>query len=329
MTQATSTSPASPVARSLDTAPMDPGFAGFLAQAAAQGQPPLETLPPPVARQIYRDLSAALSLPPPDVASVSGRTIEGPGGPLPLRLYTPVGGAPSPLPVVLYVHGGGWVIGDLETHDAVCRRLCHASGMKVMAVEYRLAPEHPFPAAPDDVAAALRWLHANAAELGCDPGRIALAGDSAGAQLALVAARRLAGEVPVRALGLIYPVAQHHSDGGACYAENEGKFLTTGVMKWFGDCYTAQRAAAVAHPDYALLRNGGLEGLPPVWVATMGHDPLRDEGHALALRMEQAAVPTTHRHYPQAIHACIHFTALSPVGGQLVEEMADWLRARV
>lgn len=319
----------SPVARSLETAPMDPGFAGFLAQAAAQGHPPIETLPPPVARQVYRDLAAALSLPPPEVAGTRTLSIEGPGGALPLRLYTPLNGAPAAMPVVLYVHGGGWVIGDLDTHDAVCRRLCHASGMKVLAVDYRLAPEHPFPAAPDDVEAALRWLHANAGQLGCDPGRIAVAGDSAGAQLALVAARRLKGVVPVRALGLIYPVAQHHSDGGACYAENDGKFLTAGVMRWFGDSYTAQRAETVAHPDYALLRNRGFEGLPPAWVATMGHDPLRDEGHTLALRMEQAGVPTTHRHCPQAIHACIHFTAVSPVGGQLVDELGAWLRERV
>lgn len=317
------------VARALERAPMDPAFAGFLAQAAAQGNPPIESLPPPVARQVYRELAAALSLPAPAVASIEERQIDGPAGPLALRIYAPVRAAASPVPLLLYVHGGGWVIGDLETHDAVCRRLCHDSGMKVAAVDYRLAPEHPFPAAPDDVTAALRWLHANAAQLGGDPRRIAVAGDSAGAQLALVAARRTAGVVPVRALGLIYPVAQHASEGGACYAENDGKFLTAGVMQWFSECYTAGSAEAREHADFALLRRGSFGGLPPAWVATMGHDPLRDEGHALALRMEGEGVAVTHRHYAGAIHACIHFTAISPAGVQIVEELGAWLRTRV
>jgi acetyl esterase len=312
-----------------ERAPLDEAFAAFLAQAAAQGNPPLESLPPEVARQIYRDLAVALSHPGPPVASVEGRSIEGPAGPLALRLYAPQRAAASPVPLLLYVHGGGWVIGDLDTHDAVCRRLAHDSGMKVVAVDYRLAPEHPFPAAPDDVEAALRWLHAHAAELGGDAGRIAVAGDSAGAQLALVAARRVGRAVPVRAIGLIYPVAQHYADGGACYAENDGKFLTAGVMKWFSDCYTAQRPEVIAHPDFALLRGGAFEGLPAAWVATLGHDPLRDEGDELARRMQQAGIAVTHRHYPGAIHACIHFTAISPVGGQLMEELAQWLRGQV
>lgn len=314
------------VAHALESAPMDPAFAGFLAQAAAQGNPPIESLPPPVARQVYRELAAALSVPAPAVASVEDRQIEGPGGPLALRIYAPPRVAAAPVPLLLYVHGGGWVIGDLETHDAVCRQLCHDSGMKVVAVDYRLAPEHPFPAAPDDVEAALRWLHTHAAALGGDAKRIAVAGDSAGAQLALVAARRTAGALPVRALGLIYPVAQHHSDGGACYAENDGKFLTAGVMQWFNDCYTAHRAEVEQHADFALLRRGGFGGLPPAWVGTMGHDQLRDEGHALAQRMEGEGVAVTHRHYAGAIHACIHFTAVSPVGTQVVQELAQWLR---
>jgi acetyl esterase len=313
----------------LERKPMDAGLAAFLAQGAAQGNPPLESLPPEVARQIYRDLAAALSHPGPAVASVEGRSIAGPGGPMSLRLYAPQRALASPLPLLLYVHGGGWVIGDLDTHDAVCRRLCHDTGMKVVAVNYRLAPEHSFPAAPDDVEAALRWVHANAAELGCDAQRIAVAGDSAGAQLALVAVRRTQGAVPVRAMGLIYPVAQHYSDGGACHAENDGKFLTAGVMKWFSDCYTARRPEAIGHPDFALLRHGGFAGLPSAWVATMGHDPLRDEGHALALRMQDAGVAVTHAHYPSAIHACIHFTAISSVGGQVLEALAQWLRERV
>jgi len=312
----------------LDTAPLDPALAAFLAQAAAQGNPPLETLPLPAARQIYRDLAAGLGLPAPAIASANDRVIEGPCSSLTLRIYQP--NAEGPLPLLLYVHGGGFVIGDLETHDKVCRTLSHDVAAVVVAVDYRLAPEHPFPAAVDDVACALRWVAAHARELGADPSRLALAGDSAGAQLATVAALRAAGALAPRALGLIYPVAQHYGEPSPSMVENgEGKFLTTGVMRWFIDCYLGGRQALARHPDFALLHAQALDTLPPTWLATMGHDPLRDEGHALALRIAQAGVPTEHRHYASAIHACIHFTAVSPVGNQVLADLAAWLRSQL
>jgi acetyl esterase len=312
----------------LATAPLDPALAAFLAQAAAQGNPPLETLPLPAARQIYRDLAAGLGLPAPAIASANDRVIDGPCSSLTLRIYQP--DAEGPLPLLLYVHGGGFVIGDLETHDKVCRTLSHDVAAVVVAVDYRLAPEHPFPAAVDDVACALRWVAAHARELGADPSRLALAGDSAGAQLATVAALRAAGALAPRALGLIYPVAQHYGEPSPSMAENgEGKFLTTGVMRWFIDCYLGGRQALARHPDFALLHAQALDTLPPTWLATMGHDPLRDEGHALALRIAQAGVPTEHRHYASAIHACIHFTAVSPVGNQVLADLAAWLRSQL
>lgn len=311
----------------LETAAMDPALAGFLAQAAAQGNPPLESLPPVVARQVYRELAGALGLSPPLIGAVNDTTFSGPCGQLRLRVYSP--DTIGPWPVLLYAHGGGFVIGDLETHDKVCRTLCHHTGMLVVAVDYRLAPEHPFPAAPDDVEAALRWVLANASALGGDASRIAVAGDSAGAQLALVAARRVH-SANVRALGLIYPVAQHPDESSASYRENgEGKFLTAGVVRWFIASYLGEQAGAVNHPDYALLGSAGLGSLPATWVATMGHDPLRDEGHLLAQDLAAAGVTTTHRHYPEAIHACIHFTAVSPIGLQVMTEMAQWLREQV
>ena len=312
----------------LDTAPLDPALAGFLAQAAAQGHPPLESLPPPVARQVYRALAASLGLAAPPIASADDFVIDGPGSPLTLRIYQP--DAKGPLPLLLYVHGGGFVIGDLETHDKVCRTLCHDMDAVVAAVDYRLAPEHPFPAAVDDVACALRWVAAHAHVIGADPSRIALAGDSAGAQLAAAAALRSAGTIAPRALGLIYPVAQHYSEPSPSMAENgEGKFLTHGVMQWFIDCYLGGRKELARHPEFALLQSQALDTLPPTWLATMGHDPLRDEGHALALRIAEAGVPTEHRHYPDAIHACIHFTAVSPLGNQVMGDMAAWLRAQL
>ena len=311
----------------LDVAALDPALAGFLAQAAAQGNPPLETLPVPVARQIYRDMANALALPAPDIGTVAEITIPGPAGGLRLRVYQPKQCVPGELlPVLLFIHGGGFVIGDLDTHDKVCRTLCHQSQRLVLALDYRLAPEHPFPAAPDDAEAALRWLLGNAATLGGDPDTIALAGDSAGAQLAFVAVRRV--KAPqVRALGLIYPVAQHNDEPSASYLENcEGKFLTDGVMRWFIACYLGDPAAAVSHPDYALLKSADFAHMPPTWIGTMGHDPLRDEGQALALKLAQAGVAVTHRHYPSAIHACIHFTAVSPVGLEVMTDLGQWLK---
>lgn len=310
----------------LEAAPLDPALAGFLAQAAAQGNPPLETLPVAAQRQIYRDMADALGLPAPDIGPVAEITIPGPVGPLRLRVYQPKPCVPEELlPVLLYLHGGGFVMGDLDTHDKVCRTLCARSNRLVLALDYRLAPEHRFPAAPDDAEAALRWVLVNAATLGGDPNHMAVAGDSAGAQLAFVAVRRV--KAPqVRALGLIYPVAQHNDEPSASYLENcEGKFLTDGAMRCFVACYLSGQETAATHPDYALLKSGDFAHLPPTWVGTMGHDPLRDDGQALALKLDQAGVAVTHRHYPSAIHACIHFTAVSPLGQHVMDDLAQWL----
>jgi acetyl esterase len=310
----------------LEAAPLDPALAGLLAQMAAQGNPPLEALPPVVGRQTYRELDAALGLPAPAIGKVEDLAIDGPGGALALRVYAPSG--PGPWPVLMYIHGGGFVIGDLDTHDKVCRSLCHHTTMLVVAVDYRLAPEHPFPAAPDDVETALRWLCANADQLGGDASRIAVAGDSAGAQLALVAVRRV-GFSALRALAMVYPVAQHPDVPSMCYRENgSGKFLTHEAMRWFTASYLGGQAAVALHPDFDLLHSP-VAALPPTWLATMGHDPLRDEGHALALRIEHAGVAVAHAHYPSAIHACIHFSTVSPVGLQVLTDMAQWLRKQV
>lgn len=317
-----------PTTAPLATAPMDPGFAAFLAQAAASGAPPLEALPVEAARQVYRDLAAGLGLPPPAIASVEDRLVPGGDQPLGLRIYRP--DTTGPLPILLFVHGGGFVIGDLETHDAVCRTLCHHMGALVVAVDYRLAPEHPFPAAVDDTTRALQWVVAHGQELGGDPSRLALAGDSAGAQLATAACLRVSTSIRPRALGLIYPVVQHHSVPSASMVENgEGKFLTMGVMKWFIDSYLGTDEALTRNPDFAVIQSDALDRLPPCWVGTMGHDPLRDEGHAFAVRLAQAGVATEHQHYPGGIHACIHFTAVSPLGGQVMADLATWLRSRL
>jgi acetyl esterase len=302
-------------------------MAGFLAQAATQ--PPLETLPVEVGRQAYRELAGALGLPPPPVAAVQDLEMPGPAGMLRLRCYKPVDAAGA-LPMLVYLHGGGWVIGDLETHDTLCRTLCHDARMLVVAVDYRLAPEHAFPAAPDDAEAAVRWIAAQAGQLGGDPSRIALAGDSAGGQLAVVAAQRLTGSVPLRALGLIYPAVTHYSEPSASRLENgQGKFLTADVMQWFMDAYLAKDASTYQHPEVSLLRSGKLHTLPQTWLCTLGHDPLRDEGVALARTLAAQGVAVTHRHEPAGVHCCLQFTAVSPAGARLLSDLGSWLRETV
>lgn len=311
----------------LETADLDPGLAGFLAHSAAQGNPPIESLPPHIARQVYRDMANNLGAPAPDIGKVTDTSFQGPAGAVALRVYAPEGAMPA-LPVLLFLHGGGFVIGDLETHDKVCRTLCHHAQMLVVAVDYRLAPEYPFPAGPDDAEAALRWVLQNAGNWGGDASRIAIAGDSAGAQLSLVAARRV-NSPAVRALGLIYPPAQNPDAPYPCREENDGKFLTLGVMQWFEACYTGNRVEVENHPDVALGKFHQFETLPNTWVGTMGHDSLRDEGHALAINVAKAQGAVTHQHYPSGMHACIHFTAISPVGLAVMTDLAQWLRKQV
>lgn len=305
-------------------APLEPGFAAFLQQGAAAGTPPIESLPPSQARQVYRQLAAELGEAPPTIGKVHDFPIPGPTGALNLRLYTPP--TLGPWPILLYVHGGGFVIGDLETHDAICRTLCQMSDRIIVAVDYRLAPECPFPAAPDDVEAALRWLQAHQIELGGAGGAVAIAGDSAGAQLSLVAARRLNGS-GIQALGMFYPVAAHVADMTRSKREHgEGKFLTNASMRWFNHAYTGGRLHHAHHPEVVTLDAKGFECLPPTWIATLGHDPLQDDGLVLSDRLRQARVDVTHRHYPGAIHACLHFTKLSPTGWQLMSDFSTWLR---
>jgi acetyl esterase len=307
--------------------PLEPAMAQFLAAMAAQ--PPMETLPPPVAREVLRQLAAMPGPPPAPVAAVRDFAVPGPAGDIAVRLYTPLEAENRP-PLLVYLHGGGWVIGDLDSYDAVCRTLCHESRMLVASVAYRLAPEHPFPAAPDDAEAALRALAAQAAALGADPGRIAIAGDSAGAQLAAVAALRVAGSVALAALGMIYPPALPFTTPTASKHDNaEGRILTLKAMQWFNDQYVGGNAALHAHPEVSLLLSEQLHKLPPTWVATLGHDPLRDDGIALVQRLAERGVPVRHVHRPAGVHACISLPGVSAVGPQLLSGLAGWLRERL
>ncbi|HEY8551506.1 MAG TPA: alpha/beta hydrolase, partial [Vicinamibacterales bacterium] len=258
---------------------------------------------------------------------VYDRSIPGPAGPIAVRLYYPQ--AEGPLPALVYFHGGGFVIGDLDTHDPVARRLCAATGAIVCAVDYRLAPEYPFPAAPNDAAAATEWMLENAATLGADPERVTVIGDSAGGMLALVSAMRLRGHAPpLSGQVLIYPMADYYEPGTASYREfAEGYGLTRESMIWFWRHYLPDPALA-DHPEVSPLRATDLSGLPPTLVITAEYDVLRDEGEALAERLAAAGVPVTRSRVPGLHHGFIRLFAILDEAQQTIDSIAYWLEAK-
>ena len=254
--------------------------------------------------------------------------LPGPGGAIRVRLLRPLERrGEALLPLVAYAHGGGWVVGTLNAFDPLCRALANASGALVASIEYRLAPEHPFPAALADVRAAVRWLAAHAQELGADPARLAVAGDSAGANLATVTARRLRDEggPPLRFQALIYPVCDYSLDTPS-YRENGSGFgLSAASMKRYWELYLD--GADGSHPDASPLRADDLAGLPPAWVLTVRHDVLRDEGEAYARALAAAGVPVALRRYDGAVHGFCRWLGKAAIARRAVAEAGAALRA--
>jgi acetyl esterase len=253
--------------------------------------------------------------------------LPGPAGPIAARLYVPPrprDGEPAPL--LVYFHGGGWVIGDLDTHDDPCRFLADRSGAALLAVDYRLAPEHPFPAAVEDAVAAYQWATANAALLGLAAERIAVGGDSAGANLAAavcLAARD--GGLPIpRMQLLIYPVTDVAVQAASRQTFGEGFLLTRRDMDWFEERYLPAGVDR-ADPRASVLR-ADLGGLPPTYLSVAGFDPLRDEGEAFARRLREAGVPVALRRHPGLVHTFANLTAICPTARAAMLEAAGALR---
>jgi acetyl esterase len=259
------------------------------------GAPPLTELTPEEARQPPVTFEALIG-PGPDVAVVRDIEIPGPAGPIPARLYEPT---PEPTGTVVYFHGGGWVLGTLGDFDAVCRALAVASGARVVSVDYRLAPEHRFPAATDDAFAALVWIAEQYAD-----GPIVVAGDSAGGNLAAVSALRAreAGGPEIALQVLVYPVVDCDLTRPS-YAECSGSnlILNTAEVAWFWDHYIPDEDER-AHPYASPIRASSHEGLPPAYIVIAHHDPLREEGLAYAAALEAAGVPVTVARYDDQIH---------------------------
>ena len=305
---------------------LDPQVKALLEGMAENPAPRIIDVPVPDGRAMYRGIAATLDLQGVAIGKVEDRNIPGPAGEIPVRIYTPVAAGSDALPVLVYYHGGGWVIGDLETHDALCRTLANEAGCKVVAVDYRLAPEHVFPAAVDDCYAALKWVEANGASIGVDATRIAVAGDSAGGNLAAVISQVAKAEKGPRiALQLlIYPVTDTDVDTGS-YKENEsGYFLERDGMIWFFDHYL--KGADRNDPRVAPLKAVSLAGLPPAYVVTAGFDPLRDEGRAYADALKAAGVPTEHVNYEGMIHGFFNLQGVLDVGREAVKSAAKALK---
>jgi cation diffusion facilitator CzcD-associated flavoprotein CzcO/acetyl esterase/lipase len=310
---------------------MQPDVALVLEVMAAMDLPPLETLPVGDARALMA-ASAAIRPPSPEVGEVTDGVMPGPDGDLPYRLYRPAAPPDSPRPIVVYFHGGGWVLGDLDSDDPLCRDLCARSGAVVVSVNYRHAPEARFPAAAQDAFAAVRWVDANAAKLGGIPGQLAVAGWSAGANIATVACQlaRDAGAPRIAGQLLICPVVDSEMTRPS-YAENGDSYiLTTALMRWFWDHYAdpADRGDTRAAP----LR-GSLEGMPAACIVTADFDPLRDEGVAYARALEAARATVRHIRARGHTHTSVTMVGVvisgAPVRAQMAAALADFFPAPI
>ncbi len=307
--------------------PLDPQAQTLLDKIAAANVPPLHEMTVDEARRANAKLFIT-GLESKAVGAVEDRVIPAPPGTgrdIPIRVYTPQGD--GPFPVLVYFHGGGWVVGDLETHDAQCRALSHGALCVVVAVDYRLAPEHKFPAAVDDCEAATQWAADHAVTLGGDPDRMAVGGDSAGGNLAAVVALRARDRgTPYLAFQLlIYPSTEMHC-GTVSHQENaEGYLLTREAIMWFRDQYL-RSDADVSHPDASPLLAPSLDDLPPAFIITAEFDPLRDEGETYAARLQEAGVPVILKRYDGMIHGFFNLGHVLDQGRQAIEDCVVELR---
>jgi len=283
--------------------PVDPQMQEVIERVARSVLPQFYTVSAEEARRLYKETRAVLSPPVPPVGTVRELAASGQAGPIPLRLYRGLGtAADAPLPALVYLHGGGWTIGDLDTHDIVCRTLANNAACAVIAADYRMGPEHRFPAAVEDCIAATRWVAQQASALGVDATRIAVGGDSAGGNLAAVVAIALrdAGGPPLAFQALVYPATDQRMDTATHAKFGEGYLLTRNNMLWFRDNYLDPRD----YDDWRAspLRAADLARLPPAHIITAGYDPLLDEGRAYSDRLVAAGVPVLYECFEGMAH---------------------------
>jgi len=295
----------------------------LMEQAAKDGRPKLQTMPYDKGRAAVDKMSEDSEADPPEVAETIDGNLAGPAGAIRYRRYRPLGVDASALPTLIYYHGGGFVIGNIETHDSTCRRLANKSRCQVISIDYRLSPEHPFPAPTDDGVAAFRHIRDNAAAFGADPKRLAVGGDSAGGAIAAVVCQILrdAGEQGPAFQMLIYPATDSSKQSASRVAFAEGYFLTKELMDWFWKAYVPA-GTNLADLRLSPLLAKDFKELPPAFVLTAGYDPLRDEGRAYADRLIEAGIKTTYVNYPGTIHGFFSLTRFLSQGLKANDEAA-------
>lgn len=303
---------------------LDPTVQLALSLAEWTGRTAMHQLPVAAARAEFEKMVPIADLPPRPLLQVSDREIAGPGGPLTLRTYRP---CPGTVPALVFAHGGGFVLGSLSSHDRPLRELAHLSGCVIIAIDYRLAPEHPFPAALEDARAALSWVQSNATLLGVDPDRIALGGDSAGGNLTAAVChelRRLRQPLPVAQL-LIYPAVDLHNLSPSRLEYQRGYFLDKALIDWFVAAY-AQQGVTTADPRLSPLLYGDFSGQPPALLLTAGFDPLQDEGVAYVTKLRDAGCAVEHLHFPNQIHGLFGMGGVVADGRRAIAACAEFLR---
>ncbi|HTT09706.1 MAG TPA: alpha/beta hydrolase [Burkholderiaceae bacterium] len=307
---------------------LDPQAKAYLDLLATIGAPPLHSLQAPQARLAYKKARALAQPEPPQVARVEALAATGPAGPIPLRTYRPLDSRDGEaLPVLVFMHGGGWTIGDLDTHDVPCREICNRARCAVISIDYRLAPEHRFPAAVEDTIAAVRWIAANAARLSIDARRIAVGGDSAGGNLAAVAALTLrdGGGPPLAVQLLIYPATDFRANTPSHAQNGSGYLLTREAIDYFTNSYlNGPGDIADWRASPALAQS--FRGLPPAFVLTAGYDPLRDEGAQYAQLLREAGVAVEYVCFEAQIHGFITMSKVIDAAGVAFERCAGALR---
>lgn len=293
--------------------PLDPLLKAFLDQMASQPGPKMSEIAPAQARELFVGLMSMVGPKDVPIGKAVNQTIPAPQGEIPIRIYTPVAAAAEALPTLIFFHGGGWVIGSVETHDGLCRMIANESACRVISVEYRLSPESKFPGPVDDAFAAVTWIEANASALGVDANRLAVGGDSAGGALAAVVAQmaKEKGKPKIAFQMLFFPVTQIGEDTVSMREFAEGYFLETATLKWFYDNYLPA-GADKNDPHISPLSAKDFHGLPPAYIMLAGFDPLHDEGLAYADKLRAAGVPVTVSDHADMVHDFIYMQMVLP-----------------
>ena len=307
--------------------PLDPIVKAFLDQLAGTPGPKMWEMSPPEGREAFRALMQFVGPKDVPIGKVENRKIPGPGGEIPIRIYSPIAAGSDALPAFVFFHGGGFVIGDLDTHDGLCRMLADDAGCRVIAVDYRLAPENKFPAAVDDAFAATSWVEANASELGVDANCIAVGGDSAGGMLSAVVCQmaKEKGKPKLCFQLLLFPGTHLDAKTASRQENREGYFLEGETLDWFFAHYVGSEADMSDARASPLLAKD-FTGLPPAFVMVAGFDPLHDEGVEYANKLKAAGVTVTLADYPDLVHTFIYLQTVLPQAREAMKAAAGALK---